>query len=62
VKKSQIQIAIDKVNAEISALVAVKERLEAVASVQPKLKAVRKAKPPKPGITQDGSQPERMRG
>jgi hypothetical protein len=62
VKKSQIQIAIDKVNAEISELAAVKVRLEAVASVQPKLKAVRKAKTPKPGITQDGSMPERMRG
>ena len=43
-KRSQIQQAIDKVNAEIHELMKVRERLEAVATTQPKLKRERKLK------------------
>jgi len=46
-KRSQIQQAIDKVNAEIAELGRVRDRLEAVANVQPRLKRERKAKPVK---------------
>lgn len=61
-KRSQIQIAIDKVNAEIAELGRVRDRLEAVAK-EPKAKREKKAKTPKLlGVTQDGSMPERMRG